>query len=177
MKLIHEITDLDRHIENIVVPTDGSYFVVDGRSGTRPGVNHTVKAFDSRSGRTLWSHSSSSLGGSPIQLADPGGKLLFFLPRNEHFANLLEMPSGKLLDTWNWPASVNRDARLAANFGSLFRGKETVPLVKLDINSHQRSYSTPLTGSHVAWGNSDVGVIVCEIAEVQRRLAALGLGW
>ena len=32
-------------------------------------------------------------------------------------------------------------------------------------------------GTHLAWGNADGTVTVGDIGEIQRRLAAVGLGW
>jgi hypothetical protein len=32
-------------------------------------------------------------------------------------------------------------------------------------------------GTHVAWGTTDGTVTLCDIQEVRRRLAAIGLGW
>ena len=32
-------------------------------------------------------------------------------------------------------------------------------------------------GNHIVWGNQDGTVTVCDLNEVQRRLAGVGLGW
>jgi hypothetical protein len=62
----------------------------------------------------------------------------------------------------------------------LYRGDDIFPLIRLGIDTRrpQTSFLTfTLEGGSVAWGNADGTVTVADIAEVQRRLAAVELGW
>jgi hypothetical protein len=61
---------------------------------------------------------------------------------------------------------------------TLHRRGEQRPLVTLapyDLLSGGQLFN--VAGTHIAWGNADGTVTVCDIQEIRRRLAAVGLGW
>jgi len=62
---------------------------------------------------------------------------------------------------------------------SLYRAGEPNPLVTLGIDmlSVEESATFSGDGTRLAWGNQDGTVTVCDLPEIQRRLAALGFGW
>jgi len=101
--------------------------------------------------------------------------------------DLLEFPSWKLLDTWDAaslgclsPGARFWGAQGGDGYGfSLGRWGENRPLVTLGIDSQVFAMLKPFSddGRLVAWGNTDGTVHVCDIHEVQRRLAAVELGW
>jgi hypothetical protein len=100
--------------------------------------------------------------------------------------SLIEVPSGKLIGSINPPPSaLAPGARMTATqtanrFGfALYRAGEQNPLVTLGLDVWiAEGYPTfSGDGTRLAWGNQDGTVSVCYIPEIQRRLAAIGLGW
>jgi WD40 repeat protein len=177
---VHVITEFNWKIYRIGATSDGSHFVVDGQTGNLPTNNHNVKVFDCTTGASVWSAvSSASPEGSCVNLADPGGKLLFFQPTYDSMAHLLEMPSKRFVATTQGAGNVSPNGLLRVHLLRLFRGDATAPGLELDVDLHWSSYSTPFNsaGTRLAWGNDDGSVITCDIAEVQRRLVAFDLGW
>jgi hypothetical protein len=60
----------------------------------------------------------------------------------------------------------------------LFRRGRTEPLIALGIDSSDfRFPQFNLAGTHLAWGNADGTVTVCNLPEINRRLSEVGLGW
>ncbi|HLJ92469.1 MAG TPA: protein kinase [Gemmataceae bacterium] len=188
-KPLHEIRDFNWRVYATLAPADGRFFIVEGRMGKDPESRHLLKVFDSQSGNVLWSLPPEpyhhSLGGAGWSL-DPAGKLLLLASRTEAGTslNLLEMPTGKLIDTWEQAfAGLGPDARYCARSANggigLFRGRSTTPVVTLGIDSQLSSFWIPFNsaGTHLVWGNADGTVILCDIEEVRRRLTNLRLGW
>ena len=122
-------------------------------------------------------------------MADPTGRILAFLPDPDRSpgATLVELPSGKLFGTWPlFPKALSPEARAASSYTQesgykcyLYRPDDKAPLVTLGIDAHPSTgdYGFNAAGNHLAWGNRDGSVIVCDFHEVQRKLAAIGLGW
>jgi hypothetical protein len=62
----------------------------------------------------------------------------------------------------------------------LCRAREANAFITLGIDSRVSSINTPqfnLAGTHVAWGNTDGTVTVCDLPEINRRLKNVGLDW
>jgi serine/threonine protein kinase/WD40 repeat protein len=186
---ILEILDFNRHVHAILAPTDGRFFIVEGRTGTGRG-KHSMKAFDSQTGKEIWSlpasdsfHDSLSSDWS----LDPSGRrfLVGSATDDNRPFNLLELPTGRLIASWQQAASgLGPDGRhyvRKLDHGlALYRGGSTTALLNLGIDSRSSSFQFPPfnpAGTHVAWGNDDGTVSLCDINEVQTRLAELGLGW
>jgi WD40 repeat protein len=187
-KPLHEIRDFNRHIWAILAPADGSFFVVEGRTGSAEQPRHTLKVFDSLTGKVIWLQPPDQF---PFYLSsgwslDPSGKLFLVGSRTKDSlpANLLEMPGAKPIDNWEeFSTGLGPDARYFARpvypgIG-FFKGGSTSPLVRLAIDSPPSSFGTPFNraGTHVAWGNADGTVVLCDIEEVRRRLGGLKLAW
>jgi serine/threonine protein kinase/WD40 repeat protein len=180
LKPLHEIVDFRRHISHIAAPPDGSYFVVDGRVDNARGGNHVVKAFDTRQATVLWSSSSDfGLQGRAIHLADPAGKILYFMPTDDGAASLIEFPSGRLIATSRNKQEMSPDSRLSASNFTLWRQEANRPLLNFDLDLQDQVGSSPFNsrGTHLVWGKRNGNVLLCSISEVQRRLAGLDLGW
>ena len=194
-KLIKEIPDFNWHAYCAAGDCRGRYFAVDGLGGPR-GRQRMVKVFDP-AGKEIASIPTARPGGNQWGWLsfDPTGSLLVAAVSRESRAALLEMPSARLagqLDPapycvgpggkyWTYrgqPAS--REAPEGSEQGiSLFRGPGTEPVVVLDLDAGGHSVQSEFDASSalVAWGRADGTVVVCRIAEVQRRLAELGLDW
>jgi WD40 repeat protein len=181
------LRELNWHIWPGVCPADGSFFVANGLRKTGSKREPHLTAYDGLTGKVLWDlpyDGESELGPRP----DPTGKLLA-IPRQNHIA-LVEMPTGKARGFLPWVSSVGLGADwiLATAAGdsseqlfglSLHRRGEERPLITFtpyDLLSGASALFN-VAGTHIAWGNADGTVTVCDIQEVRRRLAAVGLGW
>jgi WD40 repeat protein len=141
--------------------------------------NGLIRVLAGSSGKEIFSARSR-----PGFLLDPTGKVLV-LPFDGGGCPLLEMPSGKLLATWDsCPANcVGPGGRYwtgqASSYGfHLGRGADPVSLVTLAIDSQvTNAVQFSDDGRLLAWGKSDGAVQVGDINEVQHKLAELGLGW
>jgi hypothetical protein len=158
--------------------SDGRYFVTRGDHEAHQR-ERMVKAFDCATGKEVF-----SMPGGEVRL-DATGQLIEFGPQSPGPASLIELSSGRLLGYVDPPAgALGPGARLstvdtASGFGyALYRRGERIPLVTLGIDTMCSPGSTfSSDGSRLAWGNRDGTVTVCYLAEVQRRLADMGLGW
>jgi WD40 repeat protein len=184
---IKEIEAFNRHVFETVAASDGSYFVAEGLGGP-DGKDRSVRAFAWATGREAWSYQVRPFYEITSSLAlDPAGKVLAFRPQEGEKVSLVEIPSGKFVGSWeSMPFTLGPGARHWGKkndrppFGfSFYRAAEQHPLVVLAIDEPVTSYPSAFSpdGSHLAWGNADGTVNVCDIPEVQRRLAAVGLGW
>ncbi len=159
---------------------DGKYFVAAGRQGLQKRERLT-KVFDCTTG-----HVALSLPSGDFQLEVTGRLLAVHLRSGGDGDQLIKCPTGELVD--GIPGTflaIGPEARLLATkasneFGySLRRRDEMTPLVTLGIDTWTEEGRPTFSqdGTLLAWGNRDGTVTVCHLAEVQRRLAALGLGW
>ncbi len=192
-KPLAEIVDFTGGTVGARAPADASYFVVEGFHGDPRQWTRSIKAFDGLTGKEIWSLPSTlrSSAGS-LHNIDPTGRFLVVVPRHyddgPERGTLVEMPSGKLLGTLEDFASClgpavkywGRTNHRGRPGLALFHRDDQAPLVRLGIDVQTTSENHTqfnATGSHVAWGNVDGTVSVCDIEEVRRRLAQLGLGW
>jgi WD40 repeat protein len=138
---------------------------------------------------------------------DPEGKVLYLQETDSSSPSspciLLEMPSGKMLaEVKPTPLCIgplgmrflayDRDDQLRVDpddqlklddqlrWGmSLFERERSRRIVRIPSPATLFSGLAmfDLDGRHVIWGNQDGSVTLCDLVEVNRRLAALGLGW
>jgi hypothetical protein len=183
-KVIVKIPSFNLHGLRILPVPDGSHFVVDGLSGRRGAVKHSVRCFEMLTGKELWSRESTA---EPNLRAtgelDPSGKLLTFYPDGGDLTLLLETLTGHVVRTakrgYLGPGARFRSYNFTEGL-ALYRDDEGTPLVTLGIDSSFPSSCIPIfnnTGSHLAYANSDGTVLVADLGVVQRQLAAVGLGW
>jgi hypothetical protein len=166
--------------------SDGHYFVargdhVDLRDHKVVKSERLVKVFECATGNEV-----RSMPGGGCQL-DATGSLMELSEENRPGpSSLIDVASGKLVGFLDPHASaLGPGARLFAvgtqnGFGfALYRNGEKTPLVTLGIDtlSSDGHWTFSLDGSLLAWGNRDGTVTVCYLTEIQKRLAAVGLGW
>jgi WD40 repeat protein len=197
LKPAFEITDFNRHVSYAVSPPDGSYFLVLGQIGQLPEVRWMIKAFDGLTGRELWSIQIGEVPPDPAEVPadpaiDPTGTFarVFVGPKNRFHPLLLEMPSGKLIAQLldgDWPTLSphakyllrGKDTHLpGSSYGfSLIRREDDASLLTVETSNRSGHYLFSKSGAHLAWGNKDGTVTVCDLKELNRRLTPLGFGW
>jgi serine/threonine protein kinase/WD40 repeat protein len=191
-RLIKEIEDFNGAVFGAESPREGSYFAVDGLGGKPGAWSRKIKAFDGLTGKEIFSIDSAwerdSWRGVNI---DPTGRYLTIrvgeTPAHEDIMLQIEMPTGKVLGPiddirksmhpksryWFRPNEMFPEAL------TLVRRDDEKVLVSLKIDSKGDFPSEQFNANetHLAWGTAEGTVFVCDIGEVQQRLAALGLGW
>ena len=156
---------------------DASYFAV-VTQGTKQKAGLT-SIFAGFSARLL--HAFPSAGNDP--LLDPAGKVL--CERGREAPSMLEMPSGKLLESWSFdlsclsPGALYWGRQLPEYGFALGRRGDGKPAVTLGIDFNSMSVRNEFSddGRLLAWGNANGTVCVCDIQEVQHKLAEIGLDW
>ncbi len=187
LREIRAIKDHNGVIVEVAVAPDGSYFVADGLGVVGAEKRRSINAYDGLTGNLLWSAAQEGKGWGRL-MPDPSGKVLVLRRESKlPVFDLVEMPSGKLLDTWSFYVGFIGPAARLYGFQQfeppyglrLYRPGNTNPLVTLglDVQTSSRDAKFNVAGSHVAWGNADGTVLVCDLVEVQKRLAGIGLGW
>jgi eukaryotic-like serine/threonine-protein kinase len=159
--------------------SDGRYVVAGGEPEV-PGHDVAIKGFDWETGKEVF-----SLAAKGNFILDPMGQLMGFGPRQAGpgTATVVEIPSGKFVDFVIPCDALAPGARFLSvhtptAFGNaLYRRGDQQPLVTLGIDSLCFGGTFSVDGSRLAWGNQDGTVTVCYLEEIQRRLAAIGLGW
>jgi WD40 repeat protein len=166
-----------------LVSPDASYFVVRGVPDPLQPLRCTIKVLDGLTGRKellsfveTVSTPDSNLG---LCLSDPTGQLLLLelVEGNRKTFELFAMPAGKLvrsLPAYDMPSA---GAKLWSVY-SPRRDPDAAPFVRLNHDA-RASTGGPfnIKGTHLTWGNVDGTVTVCDLEEIQRRLAVIGLGW
>lgn len=185
------LRELNWHVWPGACPADGSYFVANGVRMAGNKREPRLIVYDGLTGKILWNLSYDGVQEVGSRL-DPTGKLLAFHLPGERDMTLVEMPTGKARGShpqrtiligpgaeW-WLAYIDFDSS-GQSFGLNLhrRGMERslVTLAPDNIANNVREALFNVAGTHVAWGNADGTVTVCDIQEVRRRLAAVELEW
>jgi hypothetical protein len=183
------LRELNWHIWPSACPADGSFFVANGLRNTGGKRESHLIVYDGLTGKVLWDLPYDGEYQLGPQL-DPTGKLLAFSLAGAKPITLVEMPTGKvhgflplvnrlgLGSEWILETTVSDSSGQVFGLRLYQRGKER-PLITLapyDLLSSKEALFN-IADTHVAWGNADGTVMVCDIQEVRRRLAAVGLGW
>jgi WD40 repeat protein len=182
-KPIAQLTPYPRRVTNWVGWVDGSQLIFEVQD---PGPQKCLKAFDGLTGKELWSVPDvyDTRGASPI--IDPTGKFLSFTGK-DGACYLFDIHSRSLATLENHSKAMSPGATYY--FGAsqrypnqngmlLFRRGQTEPLITLGIDFSQFSFPLfNIAGTHLAWGNTDGTVTVCDLEEINRRLNKVGLGW
>jgi serine/threonine protein kinase/WD40 repeat protein len=161
---------------------DGRAFVACGRKAEEESPL-VIKAFDSATGRELWSREAPNSAGYNHLTYETNGRAVL-TGRGWQEPMRLDPATGDLLGpiasvAWHQGADfwVGSSPELPGCC-LLSRGRDT-HLMHLNLEAGQSSIDVifDAEGRRVAWGNRDGTVTICDIAEVQRRLAEVGLGW
>jgi WD40 repeat protein len=176
LKPIAENRSLDWHIFSSLADPDGRRFYAGGSHG-EGGKHRAIKAFDALTGKNRWSLQE---GHATI---DPTGKLLALSLGDKGV--VVETSSGK--EVAAVPPAIRSLAPEARYYGqsqdslmlNLCRLGQAAPLVTFHRQVPIRSDHSPFgpDGRFMTWGNADGTVCVCDVEEVRRRLAEVGLGW
>ncbi|HKM52952.1 MAG TPA: hypothetical protein VJY33_06035, partial [Isosphaeraceae bacterium] len=187
------LTDINIYVNCSDVSPDGTYYVVEGLSGTPEKKVRSIHLYEVATGKRVWTIPSQQpaddlAGGVGF---DPTGTVLAVRLSRGRPVTLLNVPSGDVLDTISpgspvlgpraekqlWldvlPPTPERPEGL-----SLFQRAVKEPLVTFLLDGNGSS-SVRFTrdGLHAAWGRTDGTVTVANFVDVQRRLAEIGLSW
>jgi len=184
---LYTIKDFKRHVFCAVASHDGKFFVADGLTGP-DRKNGLVLAFDALTGATKWSLPRDRTHDSGALALDPTDHLLFVDSVGDPDDLLVETASGKTVGSLASPICLGPEASLWIAFDprtkdshygySLYHKEDKSPRVTLGIDVQARPAAAfNATGSHVAWGQPDGSVRVCDLAEIRRRLREVGLDW
>jgi WD40 repeat protein len=142
--------------------------------------------YDSRTGALRWSvPREPSLYTQPLEIDPTGETATMPLPPGEGAkVCLLDLVAGKVVGYLSRGGSLGpRAEHLCGGDGgpgcALFRRGGPGPLVTLGIDLPITSIHARFSrdGRFLAWGNGDGTVTVCDLREIRRRLADVGLGW
>jgi eukaryotic-like serine/threonine-protein kinase len=187
-----EIKDFPTGAVEIYITPDGQSVIIDGLEiiAGRTGPRKNIKALDSQTGAERWSlPSESTKEYFSVGAIDPTGRFLSIGQYAHSADNLVDIASGRTVRSFKRsPDALGPDARDSfatwhdpeagdASKRALFRGDAEDPLVTLAGTELTSNAAFSLDGTRLAWGNVDGTVIVCDIQQVRRRLAEVGLGW
>jgi len=171
---------------------DGSLVALDGISDGPEGEVRSLRVFSLPEVKDMW-HTVVKRGAGILPL-DPFARFLGFrgkyADRGGHSVIDLqtlqteEMPeAGYSISAFGpgvkYFAAAIADGRAYPEIPALFRGGQVTPLVVFagDSPSPDIPFNFNRAGTHLAWTQNDGVVVVCEIAEAQRRLKEIGLEW
>jgi hypothetical protein len=182
------ITDFNWELHYACFSPDGQHVVVEGISGSA-GKTRTVNAYDSR-GKSVWVTASNLAVNRPAWIHfDPTSSVFTLVLAEGPRVNLLEMPSRAIVAVFEQnpyclgPGGIRwmgpPDSSEQPPGISLFERGYDKRLVRILLSGSPIGIHAEfsLDGRHVAWGNPDGTVTLCDLVELQRRLAEVGLGW
>jgi WD40 repeat protein len=189
LKPLAELTDFDLELNGAYVTPDGSAFVQVGqrRQGAN-GIQVATIAYESATGRTLWSIPSGCPDSAfePQLHFDPTGGFLALSNESEQPWQLLALPGrisvGRSIRYVNalGPGAkrwLTREltAPYDKHFWRLWERDLTEPVLEFEFEEGPSLFTRD--GRSLIIGRADGTASVLALAEIQRRLAAVGLGW
>jgi serine/threonine protein kinase/WD40 repeat protein len=146
-----------------------------------------LSVFEGNSGKEIFSDMARTDRGG-VSFFDPSGTLLGFHHGDTGATtNVIELPSGKLVFTYQRDqdliyalaprATHFLVAEAQANGVPVYRRGGEIPLVKLKLDFPEGPPCFSPDGRRLALGNLDGTVFLCDLEEVRRRLTTIGLGW
>jgi hypothetical protein len=189
LRPIAEIRDYNWGVQNHAVAPDGTTIILTGLGGRKGHLVRSTSAYASTDGRKLWTI-PSDVPPSDWSVAfhfDPTGRVLSLDNDYRGISQLLAMPDltplgiqittahvlGPEARRWlTWSAS---SSRVGASWHLWDRGRKE-PLVDLDLGDAGPA-RFDRNGRLAIFGRVDGTVTVCDLVEVQKRLAEVGLGW
>jgi serine/threonine protein kinase/WD40 repeat protein len=150
------------------------------------GIHARLGLYDSSTGaRRWWVPREPSPSTTRLEV-DPAGKMvaLAVVDDQNEKVRLLDLADGRELGTLPRYGSLSPGAKYVSGRGGglafvLSRRDGREPLVTLGSDLLTASIHSRFSrdGRLLAWGNGDGTVTVCDLPEVRRRLAEVGLGW
>jgi WD40 repeat protein len=186
-----EIGEFNADVFEAAAPVDGGYFVTEGIHRDSTGERRSIRAFDGPTGAEVWSLPVTKSVQWARLTPDPTGKVLAFLPEDAYRATLVAMPTGSPLGTMEGFAdslSAGADRMVVRVFARSGGYCESLRLIDrragrllaiLGVDTRTCSVVIPFSrdGIYLAWGSADGSVFVGDLAEVQRRLSSVRMGW
>jgi serine/threonine protein kinase/WD40 repeat protein len=191
LRPLKEIGDHDWHCFRVVTPADGRFLLAYG-TGVKDGrVVRNFIAYDGRTGQTLWSlpPDPDPRGHEHLFAIDPTGAILVILHAEADSSTWLKLPSREwIADTTAYPSvlapggnrwfSLGSDRATQKHEWHYFpEGQKGTEIALTEKEYVHGTLTFGPDGRHVAWGGSDLSVVVCDLAELQRAMAEYGLGW
>jgi WD40 repeat protein len=183
-RLLHEVTDFARRIDDAGFSPDGSILVVHGRGGTE-GIDHSGTAFALPVGRRLWSQGTDiSTGraamfdatGSAVMIGERGGRSLVVDPAT---GDELGSVAG-VASCFHWPSGYAATPNLREGAGWALHGfgQSQRPVVVGGLSAPAAVTPTfDPGGDRLFIGHRDGSVTVVDVPRLRRELAALHLDW
>jgi WD40 repeat protein len=187
---VKEMGDHDWHCFRIKMPADGRFLVAEG-TGVKDGRRvRTLIAYDSRTGETLWSmpsHVEPQYDGGMFEL-DATGTILVLTRPQVAGSIWLKLPGREWIadmDGWAFPLSpdgnrwwTEKDDRATQAIQWVYHPDGPKgPEIAFAESGGVPGLSFGPDSKHVAWGDANHAVVVCDLVELRRGLAELGLGW
>ncbi len=177
---VAEIKDFKVHAYVRMVAPDASLFVVDGLTDAADRRKRNIGIYDGQTGNKLYSQevrvarTQDEVGGGMdptgqyVSLGLPGTSLLWYVEAR------------KVVRTHTMSNTLSAHAKFWTSYPnvSIYDEEHKPPLVTLDIDDVVSGgvIFTPRT-DRLVLGNRDGTITVHDLEEIQRRLAAVGLGW
>jgi eukaryotic-like serine/threonine-protein kinase len=189
-----EIADFNWYVEHIAATPDAAYFAVQGLSSKTGKLERILHVYDGSTGKSVGEIPTTI---PPVDWAtwmrfDPKGTRLHVRrdARDPDRHDLFEVPSLKSVGGITMVACVNVGGSRWVSLLSqtpdtpatlvLRKQGRLAPLLRIvrdvGVTGTDGLKFSP-DGNHIVWGNQDGTVTVCDLNEVQRRLAGVGLGW
>lgn len=186
--LIAEIPEFNCGVFDAAVTPDGQCFVVEGWSLHDRERRRIVRAYEGLTGKVLWTVPSTKTNIWGAIIPDIASKFVVLHINNPPKAVLVELSSGTVVKALPWlPRAFHSETSLFVLPGrppihergcSIFFGPVETPAITLGID--QPTIQRPQfdqAGNQLAWGNTDGTVTVCNLEEINERLAVAGLQW
>jgi WD40 repeat protein len=188
-RAIAEIRDYNWYVHKSVVVPDDTAFVLTGLGGQKGHLVRSTSAYATTDGRKLWTIPSEvppSSWGVEFHF-DPTGRYLSLDNDNRNVSQLLAMPGRTPLGipfsgTYILGPEARRVLRLLVSSGGagfswyLWEKGRNEPLLELELGEYV-PYGFDRDGLLVIFGSANGTVTLCDLREVQKRLAEFELGW
>lgn len=191
---IAEIGEFDKYVYNVDIAPDGSHFAIEGIGTATGRPVRFVRLYEGLTGKQVGALSTISPPTNTwnhLYFVPNGTRLKVALDhRPEANMSVFEVPSLRLFKLLpNSAAAANETAfrwvtqpwSTDDESGSLLVHEEGNPRPLLRIVPDAQSGVIRLRlspdGNRLTWGAQDGTVIDCDLVEVQKRLAGVGLGW